>query len=64
MLYFRGDADGRDTDAYVRGLRMAGARNVRGETLAGTAEFAPVEAPDRFVAMLTAFAEDRALAPA
>lgn len=64
MLYFRGDADGRNADAYVRGLRMAGARNVCGETLAGTAEFAPVEAPERFVAMLTAFAEGRALAPA
>jgi pimeloyl-ACP methyl ester carboxylesterase len=57
ILYFRGDADGRSTDDYVAGLRTAGARNLRGQTLTDTAEFAPVEAPERFAEMIEGFAE-------
>lgn len=57
ILYFRGDADGRTPDEYVDGLRAAGVRRLRGEPLTGTAEFAPVEAPERFASMLAKFAE-------
>lgn len=57
ILYFRGDADGRTPDDYVAGLRSAGARHVRSATIAGTAEFTPVEAPDRFADMVAQFAE-------
>jgi pimeloyl-ACP methyl ester carboxylesterase len=57
ILYFRGDADGRSPDEYVAGLRAAGARDVRGQTLAGTAEFAPIEAPERFASLVAEFAE-------
>lgn len=57
ILYFRGDADGRSPDGYVAGLRAAGARNVRGHTLIDTAEFAPIEAPERFAEMIVGFAE-------
>jgi pimeloyl-ACP methyl ester carboxylesterase len=56
ILYFRGDADGRTPDDYVAGLRAAGARRVRSATLAGTAEFTPIEAPDRFADMVAQFA--------
>ncbi len=58
ILYFRGDADGGSPDDYVEGLRAAGALRVRGETLAGTAEFAPIEAPEAFAAMIETFAAE------
>jgi pimeloyl-ACP methyl ester carboxylesterase len=57
ILYFRGDADGRSPDAYVEGLRQVGAQNVQSLTLAGTAEFTPIEAPERFAEMVATFAE-------
>lgn len=56
ILYFRGDADGRKPDPYVEGLRVAGANNVQQYTLQGTAEFSPLEAPERFVEMISRFA--------
>jgi pimeloyl-ACP methyl ester carboxylesterase len=67
ILYFRGDADGRTPDDYVEGLRSSGARNVQAATTAGTAEFTPVEAPEKFAEMVAEFAdhclpEDGALA--
>ena len=58
ILYFRGDADGRKADDYVAGLKAAGAKDVRAHTLAGTAEFTPVEAPNEFTRVLTDFATD------
>jgi pimeloyl-ACP methyl ester carboxylesterase len=57
ILYFRGDADGRTPDDYVAGLRKAGSEDVRSFTLAGTAEFTPIEAPERFASMVLEFAE-------
>lgn len=58
ILYFRGDADGRTPDDYVAGLRNSGAKDVRSVTLTGTAEFTPIEAPDRFASMIADFAEE------
>jgi pimeloyl-ACP methyl ester carboxylesterase len=57
ILYFRGDADGRKPDEYVAGLRKTGAHKLKGDTLVGTAEFTPIEAPERFASMVTEFAE-------
>lgn len=57
ILYFRGDADGRAPDDYVAGLRQAGAQDLSQETLAGTAEFSPIEAPARFADMVAGFAD-------
>jgi len=67
ILYFRGNADGRSPEEYVAGLRKAGARDVRPVTLEGTAEFTPIEAPERFADMVEEFANrcvagERALA--
>jgi pimeloyl-ACP methyl ester carboxylesterase len=57
ILYFRGDADRRTPDEYVEGLRRAGAQDVRPVTVAGTAEFTPIEAPERFAEMVDQFAQ-------
>jgi pimeloyl-ACP methyl ester carboxylesterase len=57
ILYFRGDADRRSPEDYVAGLREAGARAVRPVTIDGTAEFTPIEAPERFADMVAEFAE-------
>jgi pimeloyl-ACP methyl ester carboxylesterase len=57
ILYFRGDADGRSADDYAAGLRAAGARDLHSETLAGTAEFTPIEAPERFAGVIARFAD-------
>lgn len=67
ILYFRGDADRRSPESYVEGLRAAGARDLRAATLAGTAEFTPVEAPEEFADLVMEFADhcfagERALA--
>jgi pimeloyl-ACP methyl ester carboxylesterase len=56
ILYFRGDADGRSPDEYVAGLGKARARDVQPMTLAGTAEFTPIEAPEKFAGMVADFA--------
>jgi pimeloyl-ACP methyl ester carboxylesterase len=55
LLYLRGDADGRNIDDYLDGLRAAGAVNLMGETIEGSGEYLPVEAPERFVAALRTF---------
>jgi len=57
ILYFRGDADGRTPADYVAGIEKAGARNVRSATLAGTAEFTPVEVPEEFSELVASFAD-------
>jgi pimeloyl-ACP methyl ester carboxylesterase len=57
ILYFRGDADGRTPDEYVEGLRRAGAQDVRPVTVTGTAEFTPIEAPERFADMVAQLAQ-------
>jgi len=54
MLYVRGDADPRDIDDYLQGLRDAGVADLEHEVVAG-GEFTPLEAPDAFVAMLRRF---------
>jgi pimeloyl-ACP methyl ester carboxylesterase len=58
LLYLRGDADGRKIDDYVHGLRAAGATNLISETIEGSGEYLPVEAPARFIEALRTF-QDR-----
>jgi pimeloyl-ACP methyl ester carboxylesterase len=55
LLYLRGDADGRRIEDYLDGLRAAGARNLTGQTIEGSGEYLPVEAPERLVAALRTF---------
>ncbi len=57
ILYFRGDADGRPLQSYAEGLRAAGVQDLRAVTLAGTAEFTPVEAPEEFADLVVEFAD-------
>jgi hypothetical protein len=54
-MYLRGDADGRSPDDYLPGLRKAGVRNLTSAVLAGSGEFAPLEAPRAFVEALMDF---------
>ncbi|HEX6705846.1 MAG TPA: alpha/beta hydrolase [Albitalea sp.] len=56
VLYLRGDADGRSPEDYLPGLRKAGATRLRGGTLAGSGEFAPLEVPQAFMQALLSFA--------
>ena len=55
LLYLRGDADGRKIDEYVDGLRAAGTTNLISETIEGSGEYLPVEAPARFIEALRTF---------
>ena len=55
LMYLRGDADGRSPDDYLPGLRKAGVRNLTSAVLAGSGEFAPLEAPRAFVEALMDF---------
>jgi pimeloyl-ACP methyl ester carboxylesterase len=55
LLYLRGDADGRKIDDYVDGLRAAGAVDVTAQTIAGSGEYLPVEAPARLIEALRTF---------
>jgi len=64
LLYLRGDADGRKIDDYLDGLRAAGAVNLTGETIEGSGEYLPVEAPERFVEALRTFRLSRTQSPA
>jgi pimeloyl-ACP methyl ester carboxylesterase len=57
ILYFRGDADGRTPDPYIAGLQEAGVRDLRSEVVAATAEFTPLEEPQRFADMVAEFAD-------
>jgi pimeloyl-ACP methyl ester carboxylesterase len=56
ILYLRGDADGRDPDEYVGGIRKAGAKRVESKVLDGSGEFAPLEVPQTFTQAVTSFA--------
>lgn len=55
LLYLRGDADGKKIDDYVDGLRAAGAANLIGETIEGSGEYLPVEAPAAFIEAMQMF---------
>jgi pimeloyl-ACP methyl ester carboxylesterase len=57
MLYLRGDADGRSTEDYVRGLQEKGAKRLSAAVLHGSGEFAPLEVPDAFVREVSSFAK-------
>ena len=64
ILYLRGDADGREIDPYVQGLRKAGAKRIEGKVIAGSGEILSVEAPDALVDALLEFAHRQALSHA
>jgi pimeloyl-ACP methyl ester carboxylesterase len=55
VLYLRGDADGRKIDDYTDGLRAAGAADLSGETIEGSGEYLPVEAPAQFIKAMKLF---------
>lgn len=55
LLYLRGDADGRSVEDYVRGLRAAGAAQVRGMVIPHSGEFTPVDASDALIGTLRDF---------
>lgn len=54
LLYVRGDADAKQIDAYVQGLRQAGVSELQHAVVPG-GEFSPLEAPEAFVATLRDF---------
>jgi pimeloyl-ACP methyl ester carboxylesterase len=55
ILYLRGDADGRSPDDHVPGLKQGGARNITGEVLPNSGEYAPEEAPGALIDALRKF---------
>ena len=57
VLFLRGDADGRSPDDYLPALKAAGAKDIKGEVLRGSGEFAPLEAPQAFTQVITSFAK-------
>jgi pimeloyl-ACP methyl ester carboxylesterase len=56
VLYVRGDRDRGELDTYVRELRKAGLREVRGELIAGAGHYVPDEQPEALVEVLRRFA--------
>jgi len=58
ILYLRGDADGVSPEAYVSGLKKAGAKRVTAGVLRGSGELAPLEVPAPFTQALRAFTRD------
>ncbi len=54
MLYLRGDADAKQIDDYLQGLRHAGVSELEHAVIPG-GEFSPLEAPKEFVATLGNF---------
>lgn len=58
LLYVRGDADAKQIDAYVQGLRQAGVSELQHAVMPG-GEFSPLEAPEAFVATLRDFCRRR-----
>ena len=54
LLYVRGDADAKQIDAYVQGLRQAGVSELQHAVVPG-GEFSPLEAPEAFAATLRDF---------
>jgi pimeloyl-ACP methyl ester carboxylesterase len=58
VLYLRGEQDrGAKIEEYLEGLRAAGLANLRGETIAQSGHFAPLEQPARVAASLSQFAQ-------
>lgn len=57
LLYLRGDADGGSPDAYVNGLKSAGAQQVESGVLHSSGELAPLETPQAFIQALRAFTD-------
>jgi pimeloyl-ACP methyl ester carboxylesterase len=55
LLYLRGDADGRRIDDYADGLCASGTINLISETIEGSGEYLPVEAPARFIEAMQMF---------
>jgi pimeloyl-ACP methyl ester carboxylesterase len=55
VLCLRGERDPGDPEQYATGLRAAGLRNVRTETIAGSGHFSPDEAPARVADAITRF---------
>ncbi len=55
VLYLRGEHEQGDIDAYLRGLRDAGMREVRGRIIPGSGHFAPNERPGEVLALLHEF---------
>lgn len=56
VLCLRGEHDPGDPEQYATGLRAAGLRNVRTETIAGSGHFAPDEAPARVAEAIGTYA--------
>jgi len=57
VLFLRGDADGRSPNDYLPALKAAGAKDIKGEVLRGSGEFAPLEVPEAFIQALASFAK-------
>jgi pimeloyl-ACP methyl ester carboxylesterase len=55
ILYLRGDADGRNPDDYVAGIKQGGAINVESGVLPQSGEYAPEEAPRPLIEALRRF---------
>ena len=55
LLYLRGDADPRDINDYLAGLRAAGVARLQGRVIANSGEYLPVEAPESFCRALQEF---------
>jgi pimeloyl-ACP methyl ester carboxylesterase len=55
LLYLRGDADGRNPDEYVPGIRNAGAINMESGVLPDSGEYAPEETPRALIEALQRF---------
>ena len=56
LLYVRGDADRRPIEPYVEGLRAAGVEKLQSRVVEDSGELLPVEAPRRFVEVVSGFA--------
>ncbi|HEU6450512.1 MAG TPA: alpha/beta hydrolase [Gemmatimonadaceae bacterium] len=55
VLYLRGEHERGDMQEYLRGLRDAGVRDIRGAVVPGSGHFAPNERPDDVAALLRGF---------
>lgn len=58
ILYVRGDADPSPIEAYLEGLRAAGARNVTGKVIADSGEIVSLEQPDELIKTIIEFAAE------
>ena len=57
VLYLRGQHERGDIADYLKGLRDAGLRNLRGELIVGSGHFAPDEAPAAVAASIRNFVD-------